>query len=408
MDWLQSLFTQPKTQAAQMSTPVRTPAPNSGTGVWTGNTQIGSSQKPGGVQYAPTGNTAPRSTGGTSSGGGAGSDSLMNVISSSADDQRKAAEAAAEANRQKAYGAYQVVQKAGEQAKEQAKGTYDWIVNTIGSNREDLLNKTTTNYEEQKANYALQEKKTKDSYDEARFEIRSTYQELAREQEKILRGTNMAGNSSRSMEAQLRLNRLLGKDISKVSGNEADAIALIGNAVSTLGKKFQDTKDSIEKEATNKLQEVQLQYKQQIDSIDLNMFKNEKDREDAYKAAEAQLTSDIAKINSWAGQAKVQVSMQLATMQTNLDNFIVDMTDVNGGLSRDLTANTEAANNTIKNITSGFKFDMPDIASVPKQAVQKNTVQSQDNLFNTAMTPLTAFNGGQLGTQDTLLGALSA
>lgn len=358
---------------------------------------------------APTNKTPAPTGGGTTGGGvktgngtstaGGGSDVLTQAISSAGNDQRNAAQDMAEAARQRALGAYKVVQKAGEQAKGQAKDTYDWIIGTIGSQKEDLLNKTTTNYEEQQGNYEMQEKKTKDQYDEARFEIRSTYQELAREQEKILRGAGM-GNSSRSLEAQLRMNRLLGKDISKLSTNEADALALIGNAVSTLGKKYQDTKDSIEKEASGALGKAQLEYKQQLDAINLNMFKSEQDREDAYRQAEAQLSSDIAKINTWVAQSQVQVKMQLAQLSTNLDNFIVDMTDLNGGLARDLTTNQEQAQNLVSSISKGFTFDTVDVGQASKQAVKfTSKPQDEDSLFNQDMLQRAALFGGGTPTE---------
>ena len=85
-----------------------------------------------------------------------------------------------------------------------------------------------------------------------------------------MRGGGMS-SSSRSQEAQLRLSNLLGKDLSTVRTNEADSLAMIGNAVTKFKDNIRQTNISIETEATQKLDKAALDYKQQIQNIDNNL-----------------------------------------------------------------------------------------------------------------------------------------
>lgn len=260
---------------------------------------------------------------------------LQQTINTGAGDQQAAAERAAEARRRAAEGRYNAQKGIAQEAKGMAKDAYDWLIDTIGSNKQDLLGQVALQGEQGMRDYELQEGKTRTEYDRAKQDILGTYRDLQTQQEKILRGSGMS-SSSRSQEAQLRLNSLLGKDLSTVRTQEADSIALIGNAVTKFKENLNQTNVSIERESTQKLDKAALDYNQQIKSIDANLTLSAAEREDAYAQAEAQLASDSQGITQWATGLKVQAQQFQMQMQGELDNFVADMLDENGALNTGL------------------------------------------------------------------------
>lgn len=289
----------------------------------------------GGGGYQPPAETPPgpgdggsivKSGGGNGTGGGKSSSGTNKNIDNAANDQQDAAEAAAEEARQAAKRAYNAKADIAKDAKVSAKGQYDWIIDTLGSNKQDLLDQVATNTNQGLQNYETQDKQTTEKYDAAKQEILSTYRDLQTQQEKIMRGSGM-GQSSRSQEAQLKLNNLMGKDLGSVSKNEADALALIGTAVTNLKQKALDTNTSIERETKGKLDKAALDYKDQITAIDNNLMLGGNEKEDAYAAAKTQLARDTASITSWAAGLKLQAEQTMAANQGILDDFIVKATD---------------------------------------------------------------------------------
>lgn len=264
-----------------------------------------------------------------------------------AGQQEDAAKAAAEAKRQAALRSYQAKVAAGETAKKQAKDSYDWLIESLGSNKKDLLAQVALNTKQTKEEYEAQQKKTQAGYDKARQEILTTYRDLNKQQEKLMRGAGMS-SSSRSLEAQTRLNNLLGKDLSQVSTNEADSIAMIGNAVAHLNEQAKQTENTIETETKNKMDKAALDYKQQMDSISMNQLLAENEREDAYKEAEVQLQTDIANINKWAAETKTQYEFQKLELAAKLDQFVLSMTDDKGVLNSDLGTKLAATNDILE------------------------------------------------------------
>lgn len=268
-------------------------------------------------------------------------------IDDAARAQEEAARAAAEAKRQAAQRSYGAkVEEAGI-AKGQAKGQYDWIIGALGSNKTDLLNQVTQNETTGIQNYEEQQKKTSEKYTTAKQDILSTYRDLQSEQERIMRGSGQ-GQSSRSQEATLRLNNLLGKDLSNITTNEADSLALIGNALTSFKTSILNTKNSIERETTQKTDKATLDYNQQIQTIDSNLNLSANEREDAYAAAETQLASDVANIKTWTAQQKMEYDKTVSNTKGVLDNFITSMTDSNGLLNSNLESKKAAANKTLK------------------------------------------------------------
>ena len=276
---------------------------------------------------------------------------LQQAINQGANNQQGAAEAAAEARRKAAESRYNAqVQIAGE-AKGMAKKEYDWLIDTIGSNKKDLLSAVATQETQGLADYATQEEKTKRDYDSAKQEILSTYRDLQTQQEKILRGSGM-GSSSRSQEAALKLSNLLGKDISTVRTNEADSIALIGNAVGKFQESIRQTNIGIESEANTKLGQASLDYDKQIKAIDANLTLSAAEREEAYANAEAQLATDTQAIQQWATGLTVQAQQTQIAMQSKLDDLVNTLTDENGMLNSSLDEKKAIANKTL--VDAGF------------------------------------------------------
>ncbi len=271
------------------------------------------------------------------------------AIDQAQQSQEDAAKAAAEARRQAAMRKYQAQVGIAGQAKEQAKGSYDWIVDTIGSNKKDVLEQVALEEKQGVAGYEGQEKKTRSDYDSAKQQILSMYRDLQRDQEKILRGAGL-GQSSRSIEAQMKLNNLLGKDLGGVSTNEADSLAMIGNAVSALKERSSQSRVSIEREAQGKLDKAALDYKAQTDSIDANLQLSANEREDAYAQAEVQLATDVANIKTWASGMKLQAEQTNAKLKELVDGFIGDMASTNALLNTDLGTKRTATNSVLNQI----------------------------------------------------------
>ena len=269
-----------------------------------------------------------------------------NGIDEAAAAQQRAAAAAAEAKRQAAERSYKGKVEAAGVAKSQAKGQYDWLIGALGSNKQDLLNQVTQNETTGLANYDLQQKQTQRKYDTSKQEILQTYRDLQLEQEKVMRGSGQ-GQSSRAQEATLRLNNLLGKDMSNITTNEADSLALIGNAVTAFKTQTLNTKTSIEKDTSSKIDKATLDYNQNIQNIDLNTNLSANEREDAYAAAEAQLATDTANIQTWASQQKIEYQKTVASQTGMLNDYIVNMTGSDKLLNSNVQIKTDYTSKTI-------------------------------------------------------------
>lgn len=267
------------------------------------------------------------------------------LIDDAAQKQRDAAAQAAEAARQAAGRKYQAKVGIAGVAKDAAKGEYDWLTETLGSNKKDLLDQVNFNEQQGIGNYEAQDQKTQLMYDKARTEILSTYRDLNKEQEKIMRGSGMA-TSSRSQEAQLRLNNLLGKDMGSLTTNEADSLAMIANAVTTLKQQTLLTKNSIETETKGKLDKAALDYNNSIKAIDANLQLDANAREDEYANAEVKLSQDVAAVETWASGLKLQVQQTTAKTASMLDDFVMQLTDDTALLGTDL-ATKEAESNKL-------------------------------------------------------------
>lgn len=305
-----------------------------------------------------------------------------NQIDQAAQSQEDAARAAAEARRQAAMRSYQAKKGIAEGAKQTAKGQYDWIISELGSAKQDLLDKVMLNEKQGIENYTQQEGKTKDQYDKARQEILSTYRDLNTQQEKLMRGSGQA-QSSRSQEAQLRLNNLMGKDLTQISTNEADSLALIGNALTQFKENTLNTKNSIEREAKSKQDKATLDYDAQIKAIDNNMMLNENEREDAYAEAEAKLAGDIANIQTWAAGQKLEATKTQAAIKKMFDDYVVQMTDANGLLNQNVAAKTQATNSILEQMGFTPMDTESDLDNVTAGVYQGNkSYKSKEELDN--------------------------
>lgn len=261
--------------------------------------------------------------------GGGGVDDL-------AAQQAAAAAAAAEAARLAAQKKYDAAVRQAGVAKEGAKDQYDWLIDTLGSNKEDTLTAITKSESTGLADYEEQKQKTAEQYSRAKQEILNTYRDLNSQQEKIMRGTGGMANSSRSQEAQLKLNNLLGKDLSTVTTNEADSIAAIGKAVVSLKDKTIDAKNSVETSTKQQVDKATLDYNAQIKAIDEDVNLAADEKETAYYNAEVNLQNNIVKINTWAAQTKIDQENQQKLLQAQLDSLILGLTDDKGGLNSSL------------------------------------------------------------------------
>jgi len=314
-------------------------------------------QFPGGFKDPSSGKQVIQASGSapmSSSSGGSSSrssssrrDSLTDAVSSARRSQEEAASRAAEASRQAAKRSYEGKVTIANSAKESAGQSYNWIIDTLGSNKQDLLNQIATSESTGLQNYDTQKGDTVKNYDKSKQDILFTYRDLGVQQEKILRGSGAGFSSSRSQEALLKLNNFMGKDLSEVTTNEADSLALIGNAVTTFKQKTQDARISVESETKSKLDKAGIDYNASVRAIDNNLTLAGNAREDAYANAQVALAQATAGIQNWALQAKVSLESQIASAKGILDNYVVDAADYNGGLNRDLQSKQAAAQSAI-------------------------------------------------------------
>lgn len=336
---------------------------------------------------APVTNPTPRGTitGGAPSGQpqtnlGGQPTSTQSAIDTAQKSQEDAARQAAEASRQAAKRKYEAQVGIAGQAKVQAKGTYDWLIDTLGSNKKDVLEKLATEETTGVESYQQQEEKTRGDYDNAKQQILGTYRDLQREQEKILRGAGL-GQSSRSIEAQMKLNNLMGKDLGGISTNEADSLALIGNAVEALKNRSRQGRESVEREAQGKLDKSALDYKAQIDAIDANTQLSANEREDSYAQADTQLGTDIANIRSWAAGMKLQADQTTAKLKDLLDGFIGDMSSTNALLNADLGTKKQATNSVLTQMgLTPLDVEKSPIPSIGQQRKITKTYSSREEL----------------------------
>jgi len=337
------------------------------------------------------------------------------AIDDAAKSQQDAAAKAAEARRQAALRSYQAKVGVANTAKESAKGQYDWIIDTLGSNKKDLLDQVALNQKTGEEGYAKNEEDTKSNYDQARQEILSTYRDLQLQQEKILRGTGV-GSSSRSQEASLRLNNLMGKDLSETSSTEADALAMIGNALSTFKEQIVLTKNSIETETKSKLDKAALDYDSQIKAIDANLQLSANEKEDAYASAESQLATDTANIEKWAAGLKLEAETSIAKNTSTLDNFIADMTDSSKLLNTTLDEKQAATDAFVQQISTSTYLDKEGNLVTPSVGAKKTAAnKTLADLYTPDGTttidtgaPITGADVTSNVQSDPLLGALMA
>ena len=386
-EWLRSLvgkqasaqvttnFNNPAVIQAQDAAKKTVPSSGGGGGSYGGTTPTPTDKT---TTNPPPGGTTD--TGGGGNGGGGGNNdggNNNNGIDDAAAAQQRAAEAAAEAKRQAAERSYRGKVEAAGVAKGQAKGQYDWLIDALGSNKQDLLNQVTQNETTGLANYDMQQKTTQKKYDSSKQEILQTYRDLQAEQERVMRGSGQ-GQSSRAQEATLRLNNLLGKDMSNITTNEADSLALIGNAITAFKTQTLNTKTSIEKDTSSKIDKATLDYNQNIQNIDLNTNLSANEREDAYAAAEAQLATDTANIQTWASQQKVEYQKTVASQTGMLNDYITGMTDANGLLNKDVGAKTDATNKLLKE--AGFtQMDSETDLTNPTGGVYQSSSKTYDS-----------------------------
>lgn len=362
-------------------------------------------------------NTKPVNAPGGGGAGGAGAGNASanaSLIDSAANAQQNAANAQSDALKGAAMAKYNVTKKAAEQAKGAAKGDYDWIIETIGTNKQDLLRKVTASADTQVQNYNEQQEKTTAQYEQAKGDILQTYRDLQRDQEKVLRGSGL-GSSSRAMEAKLKLSGLLGKDMSKVSTNEADSIAMIGNAITAVKNKAEETRLDIEHEATQKQNEAGRDYQKQLSQIELNEYANEQQRAVDIQQAEAGLAAATANITNWASQAKANLGLQIAQLGTKLDDFVTNMASSNGLLNASIDEKQQATSGILsaaKNITldqdsSAQTSKTAKYVSKAKKPEEQNGLFTGDNLLTAVSgnTDATALAGGNA---DPLMGAVTA
>lgn len=319
------------------------------------------------------------------------SDPLSKAISDAGDSSEDAAKDAEKAQTKAAENRYNEQVMAATDAKGSAAGQYQWIIDTLGSNKKDLLSKIALSEEEGIKNFETQEANTTGKYDAARQEILNTYRDLNRNQEKILRGSGTA-QSSRSQEATLRLNGLLGKDLSGISKNEADSLALIGSALTSFKNKVLDQKNTIETETKSKLDKAALEYDDQIKAIDQNIYAAKNQKAEAFAQAEADLSEKVAAIKQWEAGLKLQAAQAQDAMKASLDNFVLDMTDANGKLNAGLNEKV-AATNEIQKASGRTELDMNDPSILENKV---GVFQKTKKKYSTLEELQNALNSGEI------------
>lgn len=372
------------------TTPTKTTTTNDSSGQWNGSFNI--SQFPNYAGWDPKAAEQDWIAKGKPSPSGSGGG---NSVDDLARQQEEAAAKAKEAARLVAQNKYDATVRQTEIAKEGAKGNYDWLIDTYGSNKKDLLDQITLNETDSLDTYKATQEQNVAKYGAAKQEILNTYRDLNTQQEKIMRGTGGMANSSRSQEAQLKLNNLMGKDLSTITTNEADSIAAIGKAVATLKEKNNQTKNSIENTTKQNLDKAALDYNTQIKQIDENVNLAADSREEEYAVAEATLAENTAKINTWAAQTKIDQESQEKLLKAQLDSLILGLTDDKSLLNSTLTDKLSATQTYINSIGYKTQLDsesnLTDTTSGVKQA-KKYSKTELDSLLGSGKITQEQYN----------------
>ena len=379
-EWAGSLLGANKTNQGGSDILPNTPTNFMPTSQVQGMMQPNGSKGPGGAYPVsdPSKGTLGSSTSNVRSGGGGAQvgNNLGSTINNAANSQQNAAQSAADAAQQAAERAYSGAQSAANTAKQSASDTYNWLIDTLGSNKKDTLNQITTNENQNLSDYATQQGQTQQKYDQARQDILSTYRDLNLNQEKILRGSGQ-GQSSTGQEAQLRLNNLMGKDLSSLSTQNADAMAVIGNAISAVKQKATDLMNSVETQTQSQLDKAAIDYKNQVAAIDQNLQLAGNQRADALNAAAAKLQADTANIQSWAAGLKVQAAQLTGNLTDQLNQFITGQVTANGQLSSDLNTAQQNTDSFVQGINNTSLTPGAQSANPQPAVQQKSTNKSQ-------------------------------
>lgn len=314
-------------------------------------------------------------------GGGAGTSggkTAEQLAEEAAKKQEESAKKAAKEKQEAAYRGYKTATKAVDRSLNAAGREYDWIINTLGSNRDALKAQLDSSEQEQLGYYAETEEKTKKNYDSAKQEILTNYRDLKMEQEKVMRGMGMT-SSSRSMEAQLKLSNLLSKDLGTLSTNEADSLALIGNAVTSLKKKTEEARTQLDVETKNKQDQAALQYYARIDQIQGQLDLAEDEKADRLAQAQTELYANLAGIETWLSNTKISIAQQFAKNSEALDTLTESLLDEAGGVTASVDEKAKAAESAMASM--GYQITMEPTAQFqPRQIKAQKTYNSKEEL----------------------------
>lgn len=208
-------------------------------------------------------------------------------------------------------------------AKVSAKDLLDWAVSTITKQKEPLLAGLQADQELETKQLEGRKGEEKAYYDEAKQSVLTTYRDLSLKSERIMRGMGMA-DSSRSMEAQFKLDTLMAKDISQWSDKEVKAVQAINDKLEYVTKTYTTKRQTVEDEAQAKVDKANIDYQDQVRQIDNNYLINDNQKAEAIEAARLAAEELVANAKAEAGKARLELEKELALLKADTDNFIAD------------------------------------------------------------------------------------
>ena len=238
------------------------------------------------------------------------------------------ARAQEEAERQAALHRWEETKAALDAAKQRAKDLLDWAVEAVTKQKKPQLERLSAEEKLKRGELERQKQEEQRYYSRAKQDVLRTYRDLSLKSERIMRGMGMA-DSSRALEAQLKLQRLMAKDISEWSAKEVAAMEKINDRLQYITDTYSSKREEIENEAAAKIAKAQRDYEDEVRRINNAYLLNDNQKAEAIEAARVNAERLIANAKIERENRKQELEQWLAMMKLDVDNLInQNLTDI--------------------------------------------------------------------------------
>lgn len=262
---------------------------------------------------------------GQTGGGGNTGDTLRRVVDETGQDYIKEVSGVAQnqqdAETLAAINAWNETRGALDTAKTNAKGLYDWSAETISKQKDPLLQTLTADEEMEKKQLAARKEEEAGYYGEQKQSTLQMYRDLSLKTEKMMRGSGMI-DSSRSQEAQFKLDRLMTKDMGQWSDKEVKAVQTINDKVEYATKTYAAKRQKVEDDALARTDKARLDYEAEVREINNSYLINDNGKAEAIRAAANNAQAIVAQAKIDQANRRAELEQQLALMKADIDTYI--------------------------------------------------------------------------------------